>query len=67
MNISQEYIKTLNRGMFPGVDGKKMSKSYMNTVSLFASDMEIRRWIMSIPTNDSIFERMEKLIKKMIP
>ena len=35
----------------PGIDGRKMSKSYGNTISLFASDEEIRTAVMSIPTD----------------
>lgn len=35
----------------PGVDGQKMSKSYDNTISLFAEDEEIRKAIASIVTD----------------
>lgn len=35
----------------PGVDGQKMSKSYGNTIPLFASDKEIEKMVMSIPTD----------------
>lgn len=35
----------------PGTDGQKMSKSYKNTISLFASDEEIQKAVMSIPTD----------------
>ncbi len=35
----------------PGVDGQKMSKSYNNTIPLFASDDEIRKVVMSIVTD----------------
>lgn len=34
----------------PGIDGQKMSKSYNNTIPLFASDEEIRRLVMSTKT-----------------
>lgn len=34
-----------------GTDGKKMSKSYGNTIGLFARDQEIRSGVMSIPTD----------------
>ena len=37
--------------VIPGLDGKKMSKSYGNTIPLFASDEEIRNLVMSIPTD----------------
>lgn len=37
----------------PGIDGQKMSKSYGNTIPLFASDEEIRKQVMSIVTDSS--------------
>jgi tryptophanyl-tRNA synthetase len=40
-----------NVAVVPGTDGQKMSKSYDNTISLFASDEEIRKAVMSIPTD----------------
>ncbi len=35
----------------PGTDGQKMSKSYGNTIGLFASDDEIMKAVMKIPTD----------------
>ena len=35
----------------PGTDGRKMSKSYHNTIPLFGSDEKIERAVMSIPTD----------------
>ena len=40
-------------GVVPGIDGQKMSKSYNNTISLFASDEEIKKCVMSIVTDSS--------------
>ena len=40
-------------GIVPGLDGRKMSKSYGNTISLFASDAEIEKAVMSIVTDSS--------------
>ncbi len=37
----------------PGLDGRKMSKSYGNTIPLFASDEEIEKAVMSIVTDSS--------------
>ncbi len=37
----------------PGRDGRKMSKSYSNTIELFASDEELRRQIFSIVTDSA--------------
>jgi tryptophanyl-tRNA synthetase len=37
----------------PGTDGKKMSKSYGNTIPLFASHEDIKKCVMSIVTDSS--------------
>lgn len=47
-------------GVVPGTDGKKMSKSYGNTVPLFGSLDEIAKAVMSIVT-DSSSERPENV------
>lgn len=44
----------------PGTDGQKMSKSYDNTIPLFAEDGEIEKAVMSIVT-DSSGERPENV------
>lgn len=44
----------------PGTDGRKMSKSYNNTIPLFATDEEITKAVMSIVT-DSSGERPENV------
>lgn len=41
-----ENVKTVM-----GTDGRKMSKSYGNTIGLFAEDDEIKKAVMSIPTD----------------
>lgn len=41
-----EEVKTI-----PGTDGRKMSKSYGNVIPLFGSDEEIKKAVMSIPTD----------------
>ncbi len=43
-----ESVKTV-----PGLDGRKMSKSYGNDIGLFASDEEIQKKVMSIVTDSS--------------
>lgn len=43
-----ENVKTV-----PGIDGQKMSKSYGNTIPLFATDDEIKKLVMSIVTDSS--------------
>jgi tryptophanyl-tRNA synthetase len=37
--------------VLPGLDGRKMSKSYNNTIPLFAPERELRKLIMKIKTN----------------
>ena len=37
----------------PGIDGRKMSKSYSNTIPLFATDDEIKKLVMSIVTDSN--------------
>ena len=51
----------------PGIDGQKMSKSYSNTISIFADDKEIEEKVMAIVT-DSSGERPENVyaIHKLI-
>lgn len=39
-----------------GTDGRKMSKSYGNVIGLFASDEEIKKAVMSIPTDSKGIE-----------
>lgn len=49
-----KYPKEIIRedvAVVPGIDGRKMSKSYGNTIPLFASYEEIKKAIMSIPTD----------------
>lgn len=46
-----ETVKTV-----PGTDGRKMSKSYNNGIGLFASDEEIKKAVMSIPTDSKGIE-----------
>lgn len=40
----------------PGVDGQKMSKSYGNTIDLFAPDKETQKKIMSVKTDSTPVE-----------
>ncbi|PYV14169.1 MAG: tryptophan--tRNA ligase [Acidobacteria bacterium] len=50
--LPQAYIKE-EVAVVPGRDGRKMSKSYGNTIELFASDSEVRAQIMSIVTDSA--------------
>ena len=40
-----------NVAVLPGLDGRKMSKSYNNTIPLFASSKALRKAVMKIKTN----------------
>ena len=42
--------------IIPGFDGRKMSKSYGNTIPLFASEAALKKIIMKIPTNSQAVE-----------
>ncbi|HNT52166.1 MAG TPA: tryptophan--tRNA ligase [Candidatus Syntrophosphaera sp.] len=49
--IATEHSKTL-----VGLDGRKMSKSYGNTIPMFASEKELRKLVMRIVTNSQAVE-----------
>ncbi len=59
----------------PGIDGQKMSKSYNNTIDLFAPDNEVKKRIMSIKTDSTPVEApkptddqpLYQLLRLMIP
>lgn len=57
--LPKEYILE-NLETVPGIDGRKMSKSYNNYISLFAEDSEIEEKVMAIVT-DSSGERPENV------
>ena len=42
--------------VIPGLDGRKMSKSYNNTIPLFAGEKELRKTVMRIVTNSQAVE-----------
>ena len=45
-----------NLAIIPGTDGQKMSKSYNNTINMFASKKELKKQIMSIVTDSTPLE-----------
>jgi tryptophanyl-tRNA synthetase len=45
-----------NSSVVPGIDGRKMSKSYNNIIPLFGTDKEIKKVVMSIVTNSQTSE-----------
>jgi tryptophanyl-tRNA synthetase len=48
-----EALVEAETAVVPGTDGEKMSKSYSNTIELFADDAEVKRRIMSIKTDST--------------
>ena len=52
LTIPEPYIPEAV-AVVPGRDGRKMSKSYNNTIELFAGDEEVRRQIWSIVTDSA--------------
>jgi len=45
----------------PGVDGRKMSKSYGNTIPLFGEEKEIKKPVMSIKTDSTPIDQPKQL------
>ncbi len=45
-----------NMAVIPGIDGQKMSKSYGNTINIFADRSELKKRIMSIVTDSTPVE-----------
>src|SRR5690606_33211380 len=43
-----------NVAILPGLDGRKMSKSYDNTIPLFLPEKQLRKSIMKIKTNSQL-------------
>ena len=50
LKIPQAVVKE-NVAVLPGLDGRKMSKSYNNTIPLFVPEKQLRKTIMRIVTN----------------
>jgi len=46
-----EPVISADAGIIPGLDGRKMSKSYDNTIPLFATESELKKKIMRIITD----------------
>ena len=45
----------------PGVDGRKMSKSYGNTIALFGDDKDIRKPVMGIKTDSTPIDQPKQI------
>lgn len=55
LHIPEYYLKE-NIAIIPGVDGRKMSKSYDNVIPLFADDATIKKAVYSIKTDSRSLE-----------
>jgi tryptophanyl-tRNA synthetase len=51
-----ESVIREDAGVVPGVDGQKMSKSYGNTLEIFAPEKDLRKKIMGIKTDSTPVE-----------
>ncbi len=49
--VLPEAVVDDNAAVLPGLDGRKMSKSYGNTIPLFAPERRLRKLVMRIKTN----------------
>lgn len=49
--VQPQAVIEANVALLPGLDGRKMSKSYDNTIPLFASPAQLRQLIMGIVTD----------------
>jgi tryptophanyl-tRNA synthetase len=64
--IPQADIKT-DVATLPGIDGRKMSKSYNNTIEIFGDEKAARKKIMSIVTDSQPVEAPKADLDKNIP
>jgi tryptophanyl-tRNA synthetase len=55
LKVPQALVQT-SVAVVPGLDGRKMSKSYGNVIPLFAPERELRKLIMRIVTNSQAVE-----------
>ena len=55
LKVPQAVVQE-NVAVVPGLDGRKMSKSYGNVIPLFASEKDLRKTIMRIVTNSQAVE-----------
>ncbi|WP_030459214.1 tryptophan--tRNA ligase [Kitasatospora sp. NRRL B-11411] len=57
LKIPKAVVPTEDSGRtLPGTDGRKMSKSYGNTIPLFAPEAELRKTVRRIPTDSTPVE-----------
>ena len=55
LKIPEDYI-VKNVATVPGIDGRKMSKSYDNTINIFAEGKALKKRVMAIETDSTALE-----------
>ncbi|PKD44590.1 tryptophan--tRNA ligase [Rhodohalobacter barkolensis] len=55
LRIPEEYI-VKSVATVPGIDGRKMSKSYDNTINIFAEGKDLKKRVMAIQTDSTALE-----------
>ncbi|NIA23681.1 MAG: tryptophan--tRNA ligase [Proteobacteria bacterium] len=55
-----------NVATVPGIDGQKMSKSYNNTIKIFAPEKEIKKAVMSIVTDSTPVDQQKNPDKSVL-
>jgi tryptophanyl-tRNA synthetase len=55
LRIPEEYI-VKSVATVPGIDGRKMSKSYNNTINIFAEGKALKKRVMAIQTDSTALE-----------
>lgn len=55
LRVPQALVRE-SSAVIPGLDGRKMSKSYDNTIPLFAPEKQLRKTVMRIVTNSQTVE-----------
>jgi len=50
----------------PGLDGRKMSKSYKNEIPIFASQAELKKLVMSIKTDSTALDAPKELSSSLV-
>jgi tryptophanyl-tRNA synthetase len=56
-----EPIISETTGIIPGIDGRKMSKSYDNGIPIFGDEKEIKKPVMSIKTDSTPIEQPKQI------
>jgi len=64
-NLPESYINK-DVAVIPGTDGQKMSKSYGNTIDIFADEKTLKNQVMSIKTDSTPLEKPKDTKKCLV-